>query len=384
VRNSVPRLTPRRLVFGALAVTPLGIAVLTGAVLLGWLTAMDAVLLAFATATIAGLGLAVLLLRRVDRRTLAESRARTVQVDAIRGHLRDGVTQIGKLAQEVSGALADVRGAIGEDRMELLIRLDQVAGRLGELEERLQHAAAGITDLPGRLEKQFTRAANAAASAFSDDVYTKVESHAGLHALITPRAPMPSLSGWALAADTLHAVATRLWDSRPELVVECGSGSSSVWLGYLLERLGVGQIVSLEHDQRYLEASRALVRAHGLEKIVEIRHAPLETWTDSAGVDYQWYASRAFEDLANIGLLLVDGPPGSTGHQARYPAGPLLFPRCREDAVVVLDDIKRPAERTVTDRWLVEWPGLTKVAFGKRTADVFILGRRDPSAEGGQ
>jgi hypothetical protein len=166
-----------------------------------------------------------------------------------------------------------------------------------------------------------------------------------------------------------------MWLRRPPLIVECGSGSSSVWLGYLAERLGTGRVVSLEHDERFLHATRALVAAHGLRDRVEIRHAPLEPWAGGDGEPYPWYQRSAIDDLAGIGLLLVDGPPGAVGRQARYPAGPLLIPRCAGDAVIVLDDTDRAGERAVSDRWQEEWPDLERQPRNRPApAHVFVRG----------
>lgn len=189
--------------------------------------------------------------------------------------------------------------------------------------------------------------------------------------LIDPRAPLPPLGDWALDPDVLHLVARLLWERRPELVVECGSGSSSVWLGYLVERLGTGRLVSLEHDDRYRQHSQDLVQAHRLAELVEVRHAPLHCWTDRSGTGYQWYATEALADLTGIGLLLVDGPPGNLGEQARYPAGPLLLPRCASDAVAVLDDTHRPGEQAASDRWLAEWPDLVRQVHCQGRAHAF-------------
>lgn len=191
-------------------------------------------------------------------------------------------------------------------------------------------------------------------------IYANVEAHTNLLALLRPRAPMPPLGGWALDAAVLQIVVELLWERRPELVVECGSGSSSVWLGYFAERLAPCRVVALEHDERFLRASRALVRMHELRN-VEIRDAPLEPWVGSDQQRFPWYARTAWEDLHDIGLLLVDGPPQATGALARYPAGPLLFPRCTANGVVVLDDADRPDERIIGNRWSTEWPEFTRL-----------------------
>jgi hypothetical protein len=200
-------------------------------------------------------------------------------------------------------------------------------------------------------------------------MYANVEAHANLLALLTPRAPMPPLGGWAIDAAVLQVVVNLLWERRPELVVECGSGSSSVWLGYFAERLAPCQVVALEHNQRFLQASRGLVRMHELRN-VDIRDAPLEPWAGDDQQQFRWYARHAWEDLHEIGLLLVDGPPRTTGALARYPAGPLLFPRCAANGVVVLDDADRPDERAIGDRWSKEWPELTRVGLCRGAVQV--------------
>jgi hypothetical protein len=53
----------------------------------------------------------------------------------------------------------------------------------------------------------------------------------------------------------------------------------------------------------------------------------------------------AFRDIDEIDLLLVDGPPGSLGEMARYPALHVLESQLASNAVVILDDADRPDER---------------------------------------
>ncbi|MFD0775935.1 class I SAM-dependent methyltransferase, partial [Streptomonospora algeriensis] len=182
---------------------------------------------------------------------------------------------------------------------------------------------------------------------------------------LRPEAPfMPPLRGWAASPDVLRILVRAVERHRPELVVECGSGASSVWLGYALRRAGAGRLVALEHEERYAELSRHLVRDHGLEDVVEIRYAPLTDWTapaeeDGAPRSRPWYDTAAVEDLHDIGLVFVDGPPEATARLARYPAVPVLIPRCAPDAVIVLDDVSRPGEREIAKRWITEFPELS-------------------------
>jgi predicted O-methyltransferase YrrM len=192
-----------------------------------------------------------------------------------------------------------------------------------------------------------------------DRQFRQLESLVDLYSLLRPRAPMPRLRGWPASPDMIHTLVEAVWSGTPELVVECGSGASSVWLGYAVERVGNGRVVALEHDPTYWERSRALVRMHGLHRLVDIRRAPLRRWSGN-GETWRWYSRAAVRDLTGIGVLFIDGPPGDTGPLARYPAVPELLPRCAADAVIVLDDADRADELAISDRWLAEFPELER------------------------
>ena len=75
---------------------------------------------------------------------------------------------------------------------------------------------------------------------------------------------------------------------------------------------------------------------------------------------FQWYEVDAFRDLNEIDLLLVDGPPGSLGETARYPALHVLESRLAPNAVVILDDADRPDEQGIVRRWITDVAGLRR------------------------
>jgi hypothetical protein len=386
---AVPRLTLRRLALAAMGAAVLGLAVLIAAVVAGWLTLPVAMLLGAAAATLAGLGVLALGVRRLLLRLHAGFQQTRTQLDQVRVVLADATGGLDQATTQVETALHDLRASSGEDRLELLQRLDQVsdqaariaqdlrtthaaqeeqarqAAEVGQAVRATQHDQVRREGALRRSVEAGTAAAQRARARLPDLVYAKVEAHLGLRTLVEARAPLPPLGGWALDADVLHAMAAIMWQRRPDLVVECGSGSSSVWLGYLVERLGHGRVVALEHDEHFLRSSRDLVAAHGLRDRVEIRHAPLEPWSppwsQPGDPPQPWYAVGAIDDLKRIGLLLVDGPPEAVGEQARYPAGPLLIPRCTDDAVIVLDDTHRDGEQEVSRRWREEWPELRRM-----------------------
>ena len=92
--------------------------------------------------------------------------------------------------------------------------------------------------------------------------------------------------------------------------------------------------------------------------------------------DLHWYDQDALDAaLAGtaVDLLIVDGPPAflADAALARYPALPALAPLLTSDAVVVLDDIIRPGEAGILERWEAGTPW----RFERRTLEAIGVGR---------
>lgn len=161
--------------------------------------------------------------------------------------------------------------------------------------------------------------------------------------------PIPSASrGWAASPDLLRIICDDVWRNRPRLVVELGSGLSTLVIGLQLKSLGGGRLVSVEHDPAYA----ARVREAGLAELVEILDCPLGPCTVS-GSEWRWYQIPDF-DPRSIDLLLVDGPPAATGPLARYPALPMMEPFLAIGARLYLDDSARRDEQEILRLWRAE------------------------------
>lgn len=173
--------------------------------------------------------------------------------------------------------------------------------------------------------------------------------------------PMPPTGGWAIDALSLAHLISLVQDKRPRLVVELGSGTSTVWLGYVCRSIGA-KLVTFDHLQEYLQKTQASVARHGLEDVVECRYAPLRP-VECSDTTFQWYAPDAFDDLSEIDLLLVDGPPAATGPRARYPALPKLHAKLSEAATIVLDDAHRPDEAGILSKWQEVYPSFKLLDF---------------------
>lgn len=237
----------------------------------------------------------------------------------------------------------------------------------------LRHDVAGVRSLHEETESR--RAAdywNLTAVELVE-VVRDVEAIQQLYAELHPRAAMPQSAGWALRPADLLVLTQHLAATPPRLVVELGSGTSTVWFAYLLESLGTGRLVTVEHAEEWVERTRGVLADHGFAESaqVEVRHAPLGP-SGVPGHETRWYDQAVLADLHDIDMLVVDGPPARIGPGARYPAGPHLVDRVRVGGIVVVDDAGREEEKSMVARWLQERPDLERVQltgpFGSHVA----------------
>jgi hypothetical protein len=198
-----------------------------------------------------------------------------------------------------------------------------------------------------------------------------------LTSLVQPETPVAPRPKWGTAPDLVLAVVQAMRQLRPSLVIECGSGWSTLWLALAAKRFELsGRVVALEHAAKYARITEELLEAHGAEAFADVRLAPLESM-ELDGRPWRWYSPAAWEDLARCSVLLVDGPPGKSNRHARFPAVPALASRLERRVVVALDDARRTGEREIVRAWQSMDLGLelldTKLAKG---AVVLYRGER--------
>jgi len=186
---------------------------------------------------------------------------------------------------------------------------------------------------------------------YFENHFRQMESLLSLFFTIKPDYPMPNTRGFAASPDLLKKISEVVLKRKPGLVVEASSGVSTLMIAYCLRRIGNGRVIAFEHDGKYAEISRELLRTHGLDDIAEVRHAPLAD-VKIDGKDWLWYDTELL-DIGDtpIDLLIVDGPPNNVQEFARFPALPVLFDRLSADCLIILDDVKRKDEQQIIEMW---------------------------------
>src|SRR5690606_32931181 len=106
-----------------------------------------------------------------------------------------------------------------------------------------------------------------------------------------------------------RSIVDTLERTRPRVVVELGSGSSTLLIAAVLERLGLKNTrhIAVDHSDVFLDATRRNLALQGFGLTTELWHCPL---VETAPGGPAWYAGLA-QRLADtdVDVVLIDGPP---------------------------------------------------------------------------
>lgn len=197
--------------------------------------------------------------------------------------------------------------------------------KMGRQTERLAKAIQNLTQQERENSKQSTR---------------QIEAFIQLNSLLKFSAPLPATRGWVASPDLLLTISQLVKEHKPKLVVELGSGVSTL----VVAKSGAKKVISFDGDAEFAEQTRELLKEHGVRG-VEVRLASLMPFRGGAN----WYDPSKFKDLKNIDLLIVDGPQGGDNSDARFPALELLLNKLSSKAIIVLDDVNRSGERKLAE-----------------------------------
>ncbi|MFD2191862.1 class I SAM-dependent methyltransferase [Pistricoccus aurantiacus] len=188
-------------------------------------------------------------------------------------------------------------------------------------------------------------------------LYAQLESLSWLQRRLAIKGQLPPLRGWATSPDVLLRLHTHIMATRHQVIVEFGSGASTLLIADALRQNGSGKLISIEHSDHYGAQTLATLQAERLEGWVDLRIGDLEAWEDEhlnpkdAEKPSRWYPLSLLEGIEQVDLLWVDGPPGATCLFSRYPALPALAGKLSPNAEVWMDDTVRQEEKDICERW---------------------------------
>jgi predicted O-methyltransferase YrrM len=193
--------------------------------------------------------------------------------------------------------------------------------------------------------------------------YRQTEAFIQLSNLMQFKSAIPPTRSWAASPDLLLLISETVKKNKPALVVELGSGVSTL----VCAKSGARKVISIDNSEQYGGKTRDLLKEHKVRG-VEIRIAPLRPYANGS----EWYEVSALKDLKKIELLIVDGPPGSKNPEARYPALKEFKDKLSAKAIVIIDDVNRDGERKLAEDFAKALPNhtLTILDHEKGTAII--------------
>jgi hypothetical protein len=195
----------------------------------------------------------------------------------------------------------------------------------------------------------------------------QIEAFLNVQSALSGGDVIPGLHGWPISPDLAAYLIELIRANDYDLVIEFGSGTSTVVMAKALAQMsyrreGKAPVVQMafEHLDAYHAQTQAQLRAAGLADAATVHLAPLASYQAANGKTYPYYtcqsalqALRSSHDKPNFrALVLVDGPPATTGEHARFPALDLILMTLSSVALdIVLDDYRRPDEKAVVALW---------------------------------
>ena len=168
--------------------------------------------------------------------------------------------------------------------------------------------------------------------------------------------PLPktnALNDYAASPDFLYSIINIIQKYKPNLIIEAGSGTSTLIVSYTLKKYNPkGKIISFDHNESFANKTKEEIKNHTLEKYSKIIYSDLIEYSD---YKFSWYDINKIDFKKKIDLVIIDGPPSKLNKLARYPAIPLLLKSMSDEAIIILDDARRKSEQEIIKKWQKEF-----------------------------
>jgi predicted O-methyltransferase YrrM len=187
-----------------------------------------------------------------------------------------------------------------------------------------------------------------------DNLYSQIEAFDSLHQELGFERALPRLRGNNVSPDFLREIAQHVRRRRPQCVVECGSGASTVVLAKAMSKNGYGHVYSLDQDIDSANKTYRWLTEHGLTEWATVIYAEPIQYTLN-GNNFNWYA---LSDLPNtpIDLMVINGPTSRAQKYARYPALFLLRARLTDHSAIVVNNTNSPDDTGTLALWAHDFP----------------------------
>ncbi len=192
--------------------------------------------------------------------------------------------------------------------------------------------------------------------------YQQIESLFSIYSSLNIENILPPFRGWAISPDFASLLLTKMKQTKPANILECGSGISTILIAYYIKNTNKGHLYSYENDKNYAEATVNLLKQHNLDQYATVIYSPLVEHVIN-GKEWKWYDIEKINKNVFYDLVVIDGPPFQIQPKSRYPTLPLLDKYINSQATILIDDCSRPQDNEVIQDWMIEFDGYNSKWF---------------------
>lgn len=126
------------------------------------------------------------------------------------------------------------------------------------------------------------------------------------------------------------------------LIVECGSGLTSILIGFIAKKQG-RKIISFEHIDYWAQKIKGELERNNLTNNILLSRELVNYG------NYDWYNVNEI-NIGMVGLCICDAPPGNTlgGRRGFFN---IFRNQLQSDSIILLDDANREDEQIMIKEW---------------------------------
>ena len=290
---------------------------------------------------------------------------RALQLEQL-GKARDEQAKLVQECQAQIEQLTLAKAAAEKQSQELALRLDR---NWRSIEDRSQEINSQLVNFRNEVENIFSEKNKKIEfdnplfdfiKKETRNITKQMEAYWRIQAVLNNQLSAPSMHGWPISADFAVLLIDTIKYENFDYIIEFGSGTSTFIICQALiknNKINNTKFFSFEHLDKYFSATQSLLERISIgDAPVFLIKSPLVDYSDDNG-DYKFYdVSRLLLDQKSIErpkvLVIVDGPPSSTGKNARYPALPIILEKFQGANIsLILDDSDRDEEKEVVSIW---------------------------------
>jgi|GEM_PF-4364444 len=321
--------------------------------------------------------------------------AQKEQFEAEKRALQDEKQKQAELVQRLQKQLDEAKAQIEEKQNQVA----QLQERVQSIQQQSVEQISAITEKLDKLQISTVKIADDTTKKVTQSIKAAVvnstkqlEAFMGVQQFLTTGQPSLDYHGWPISSDIAMYLLNKVQQENFDVIIEFGSGTSTVLFAKAIQQLQSGEtkslselkrlanqetsneiseyrdfaqhdlpkrVVTFEHNKTYHKKTTESLIAHQVNHLVDLVHAPLVDWT-ADGKDYLHYdcddklkeLKHIFEGRIAKIMVFVDGPPGATCEQARYPAIPKILKHlAKHELHIVMDDYNRLEGKLASERW---------------------------------